>query len=162
MNTILQVAAVALSKAAAFDNRKMNSQQERELTIRAWAEALHPDTTRQDALDAVTEHYSGTAQWIMPAHINRLTAKYRAARLNLDTVTMPVPDGLGDEPAAEIAWQSAWLDAVKSGDSDQVAQERAWATIGRTMPKQIESTEKHDIKSALEDFKRRFGKKETA
>lgn len=159
MNTMLQVAAVALSKASAFDNRKMNTQQERELTIRAWAEALHPDTTQQDALDAVTEHYAATSQWIMPAHINKITARYRAERLNLDTLTIPVPEGLGDEPATEVAWQAAWLEAVKSGDSGQVAQEAAWAAIKRPMPKQIESTEKQDVKSALEDFKRRFGKR---
>lgn len=159
MNAMLQVAAVALSKAAAFDNRKMNTQQERELTIRAWAEALHPDTTQQDVLDAVTEHYAATSQWIMPAHINKITARYRAARVNLDAMRFPVPEGLGDEPATEVAWTAAWLEAVKAGDSDAVAQERAWAAIKRKKPLQIESTEKQDVKSALEDFKRRFGRK---
>ena len=162
MNTILQVAAVALSKAAAFDNRKMNTQQERELTIRAWAEALHPDTTQQDALDAVTEHYRSTTAWIMPAHINKITAGYRAARLNLDTVTVPVPDGLGDEPATEVAWQATWLEAVKAGDSHDTAATKAWTAIGRHRPHEIESTERADIRHRINELKTRFGKKETA
>ena len=110
--------------------------------------------TLEDALQAIAYHRGNVGGFLEPVHVNRLTARYRRERLNLDTLTIPVPEGLGDEPATEIAWQSAWLDAVKSGDSDQVAQERAWTAIGRTMPKQIESTEKHDIKSALEDFKR--------
>ena len=138
------------------------SDRARALEIQMWAAALHDETTLDDALQAIAYHRGNVGGYLEPVHVNRLTARYRAARLNLDTLTIPVPEGLGDEPAAEIAWQSAWLDAVKSGDSDQVAQERAWAAIGRTMPKQIESAEKHDIKSALEDFKRRFGKKETA
>ena len=141
---------------------KGESDRARALEIQMWAAALHDDTTLDDALQAIAYHRGNVGGFLEPVHVNRLTARYRRERLNLDTLTVPVPEGLGDEPAAEIAWQSAWLDAVKSGDSDQVAQERAWAAIGRTMPKQIESTEKHDIKSALEDFKRRFGKKETA
>lgn len=141
---------------------KGESDRARALEIQMWAAALHDDTTLDDALQAIAYHRGNVGGFLEPVHVNRLTARYRRERLNLDTLTIPVPEGLGDEPAAEIAWQSAWLDAVKSGDSDQVAQERAWSAIGRTMPRQIESTEKHDIKSALEDFKRRFGKKETA
>ena len=159
MSHMLQVAAVALSKASAFDNRKMNSQQERELTIRAWAEALHPDTTQQDVLDAITEHYRSTTAWIMPAHINKITAGYRAARLNLDTLVIPVPDGLGAEPAVEVAWQSAWLAATKAGDSPDTASIKAWAAIGRSRPREIESTQKQDIKTALEKYRRQFGKR---
>lgn len=135
------------------------SDRARALEIQMWAAALHEDTTLEDALQAIAYHRGNVGGYLEPVHVNRLTAKARAARLNLDTVRVPVPEGLGDEPAAEIAWQRAWLDAVKAGDSDQAAQERAWAAIGRTMPKQIESTEKHDVKSALEEFKRQFGKK---
>ena len=138
---------------------KGESDRARALEIQMWAAALHDDTTLEDALQAIAYHRGNVGGYLEPVHVNRLTAKARAARLNLDTLTVPVPEGLGDEPAAEGAWQAAWLDAVKAGDSDQVAQERAWAAIKRPMPKQIESAEKHDVKSALEDFKRRFGRK---
>lgn len=154
-----QTAGMILAKAAAYDGRKAGSPDEQRLTVQAWAEALHPDTTVEDGMRAVTEHYASSSDWLMASHVNRLTAKYRADRLNLDTLVIPVPDGLGDEPATEIAWQAAWLTAIKAGDSPNTATTKAWAAIGRTVPREIESTQKHDVKSALEDFKRRFGRK---
>ena len=77
---------------------------------------------------------------------------------SMDAPQEPKPV-MAHAPVAQARARSAWLDAVNAGDSDQVAQERAWAAIKRPMPKQIESAEKHDVKSALEDFKRRFGRK---
>lgn len=138
---------------------KGESDRARALEIQMWAAALHDDTTLEDALQAIAYHRGNVGGYLEPVHVNRLTARYRAARVNLDAMRFPVPEGLGDEPATEVAWTAAWLEAVKAGDSDAVAQERAWAAIGRKKPLQIESTEKQDVKSALEDFKRRFGRK---
>ena len=138
---------------------KGESDRARALEIQIWAAALHDDTTLEDALQAIAYHRGNVGGFLEPVHINRLTARYRAERLNLNTVRIPVPDGLGDEPATEIAWQAAWLTAIKAGDSHDTAATKAWHTIGRTKPHEIESTQKHDIKSALEEFKRRFGRK---
>lgn len=137
---------------------KGESDRARALEIQMWAAALHDDTTLEDALQAIAYHRGNVGGYLEPVHVNRLTAKYRAARVNLDAMRFPVPEGLGDEPATEVAWTAAWLEAIKTGDSDAVAQERAWAAIGRKKPLQIESTEKQDVKSALEDFKHRFGR----
>ena len=138
---------------------KGESDRARALEIQMWAAALHDDTTLEDALQAIAYHRGNIGGFIEPVHINRLTAKARAARLNLDTLQVPVPDGLGDEPHAEIAWQSAWLTAIKAGDSPDTAATKAWHAIGRTRPREIESTQKHDIKRSLEKYRRQFGKK---
>lgn len=138
---------------------KGESDRARALEIQIWAAALHDDVTLDDALQAIAYHRGNVGGFLEPVHINRLTAKYRAARLNLDTVRIPVPDGLGEEPAVEVAWQSAWLTATKAGDSPDTASIKAWAAIGRSRPREIESTQKQDIKNALEKYRRQFGKR---
>lgn len=138
---------------------KGESDRARALEIQIWAAALHDDTTLDDALQAIAHHRGNVGGFIEPVHVNRLTARYRADRLNLDTVQIPVPEGLGDEPATEVAWQAAWLTAIKTGDSPATATVKAWQAIGMQPPREIESTQKHDVKSALEEFKRRFGRK---
>ena len=138
---------------------KGESDRARALEIQMWAAALHDDTTLDDALQAIAYHRGNVGGYLEPVHVNRLTARYRRERLNLDTITIPVPDGLGDEPATEIAWQAAWLTAIKAGDSPNTATTKAWHAIGRTKPREIESTQKHDIKTALEKYRRQFGKR---
>ena len=138
---------------------KGESDRARALEIQIWAAALHDDVTLDDALQAIAYHRGNVGGFLEPVHINRLTAKYRASRLNLDTVRIPVPDGLGAEPAVEVAWQSAWLAATKAGDSPDTASIKAWAAIGRSRPREIESTQKQDIKTALEKYRRQFGKR---
>ena len=141
---------------------KGESDRARALEIQIWATALHDDVTLDDALQAIAYHRGNVGGYLEPVHVNRLTAKFRAARLNLDTVTVPVPDGLGAEPAAEIAWQAAWLEAVKAGDSHDTAATKAWTAIGRHRPHEIESAVRVDVRDRINELKTRFGKKETA
>ncbi len=79
-----QLAATCLAWAAAFDNRKTDSPADRQLQIQAWAEALHDLTTPEDARRAITEHYAESTEWLKPAHVNRLTARYRKERAAIE------------------------------------------------------------------------------
>lgn len=138
---------------------KGESDRARALEIQIWAAALHDDVTLDDALQAIAYHRGNVGGYLEPVHVNRLTAKFRAARLNLDTLVVPVPDGLGDEPAVEIAWQAAWLEAVKAGDSHDTATTHAWAAIGRHRPHEIESAVRVDVRDRINELKTRFGKR---
>ena len=138
---------------------KGESDRARALEIQIWATALHDDVTLDDALQAIAYHRGNVGGYLEPVHVNRLTAKFRAARLNLDTVTVPVPDGLGAEPATEIAWQAAWLEAVKAGDSHDTAATKAWTAIGRHRPHEIESAVRVDVRDRINELKTRFGKR---
>jgi hypothetical protein len=56
-------AAQVLAKAAAFDRRTVG-----EIDARAWAEVLG-HVSLDDALAAVTRHYAGSREWIMPSDV---------------------------------------------------------------------------------------------
>lgn len=49
-----------------------------------------------------------------------------------------IPDGLGGDVAAELAWRAAATSAIAAGASRQEAEAHAWRLIGRTPP-QIEA-----------------------
>lgn len=53
----------ALALAQAFDNRTVG-----EVNIRAWFSVLS-DADAADVMAAIRDHYAGTTEWIMPAHI---------------------------------------------------------------------------------------------
>lgn len=124
----LRIAAAVLAKAAIFDQRKLGSEEEARLKVAAWAEALHPDTTHDDAVCAVSEHYASTRDWLMPADVNRLTAGYRAKRLKGVVIPLP-PPGLADRPRAELAWEAAYRTAIATGATTAQAQDLANQTI---------------------------------
>lgn len=90
MNT--EQAAAVLAKCAAFDNRKPSA-----AVVHAWAEALHPDMSVNDALEFVSEHYAETNQWLMPADLNRAFRKRRRQRLDA------VPDAAYPLPPANVS-----------------------------------------------------------
>lgn len=53
----------ALALAQAFDNRTVG-----EVNIRAWFSVLS-EADAADVMAAIRDHYAGTTEWIMPAHI---------------------------------------------------------------------------------------------
>jgi len=58
-----------LTKAAAYDRRTIGRAE-----VMAWYEALG-DVDLADALEAVADHYAESTDWLMPAHVRRLTAE---------------------------------------------------------------------------------------
>ena len=70
--------AVVLAKAAAYDRRTVG-----EADARAWHEVLG-DVELVDALVAVARHYRDSTDWLMPAHLRRLAAQCRDARLRVE------------------------------------------------------------------------------
>lgn len=67
-------------------------------------------------------------------------AATRAARVQADAQRHGplIPDGLGRDVTAELAWRAAATSAVAAGASRQEAEAHAWRLIGRTPP-QIEA-----------------------
>lgn len=130
----LKIAATVLAKAAIFDQRKLGTQEEARLKVAAWAEALHPDTTEEDACRAVSEHYASSRDWLMPIDINRLTARYRADRLRRVKIPPP-PRSLADDPLAELAWEGAYRTAIATGATTAAAYALADDTIARRLPR---------------------------
>jgi len=70
--------ANVLAKAAAFDQRTVG-----QADILAWHEALQ-DLDPADALAAVTRHYAGSEQRIMPVHVRRIATELRRQRRELE------------------------------------------------------------------------------
>ena len=132
---------VILAKCAAFDNRKPDP-----MAVAAWSEALDRDVTVQDALAAVSTYYSQTRQWIMPSDVNAACRALRAQRIRdeIDARGHLLPDGLGDEPAAEARWRKASLHALGQGATREQASEYAWRTIYMTPPPTV-ITEHHTV-----------------
>ena len=132
---------VILAKCAAFDNRKPDP-----MAVAAWSEALDRDVTLQDALTAVSTYYSQTRQWIMPSDVNAACRALRAQRIRdeIDARGHLLPDGLGDEPAAEARWRKASLHALGQGATREQASEYAWRTIYMTPPPTV-ITEHHTV-----------------
>lgn len=131
----MAIAAAVLAKASAYDNRRAESDEDRRLKIAAWAEALHPATTRDDALRAVAEHYSSSDDWLTVNRLNAMTRRYRAKRLG--RALIPYPEGLGDHPAAETRWRAEYHTAIATGSTPEQAHDHAWQIIKNTYPKEI-------------------------
>lgn len=64
----------ALALAQAFDNRTVG-----EVNIRAWFSVLFA-ADAADVMAAIRDHYAGTTEWIMPAHILRNVREMAASR----------------------------------------------------------------------------------
>lgn len=132
---------VVLAKCAAFDNRKPDP-----AAVVAWADALDRDITLQDALDSISEYYSQSREWIMPADVNAACRARRARRIReeIERNGQLLPEGLSDEPTSEVRWRRAAMRALGDGATREQASEIAWRTIGMTPPPQI-ATEHHAV-----------------
>lgn len=128
-----QEAAIVLAKCSAFDNRQPS-----QAAATAWGEAIDEDVTLQDALAIVRDHYANSRDWIMPADINRISRQLRRQRIEavLQNRTI-LPEGLGDEPTVEVAWQERFRRAVGDGLTLDEAKAQAWRSIGRTPPPEL-------------------------
>jgi hypothetical protein len=100
MNTI-DVARV-LAKIATFDNRTVEAS-----TVAVWGEVIG-DLQVDDCLAAVAEHFAGSTDYLLPAHVRavaeRLAAERRAHQRALATPpTQPRPVATEEHKAAIIA-----------------------------------------------------------
>lgn len=116
-------AAVLLAKIAAFDRRTLG-----EADAHAWAEVLTAKgVSLADAMLAVTEHYSATRDFAMPADVINRVATIRRARLRA-AGTPPIPGGLSW--SQEKRWRALWCCVVKDGLAPEDAAERANQAVG--------------------------------
>ena len=105
-------AAEVLGYAAAYDRRTVGA-----IDATAWAKAL-PDVTKDDAVEAVIEHYASTREWLMPSDIPALVRAIRRRRVEALLAggqTPAPPVELDDDPAAGVRWQQAWIRAAGDG-----------------------------------------------
>ncbi|ALE91843.1 hypothetical protein AOC05_05065 [Arthrobacter alpinus] len=72
----IQETAVFAAKIQSFDNRNFDA-----ANIAAWQELLAQYTLR-DCVKAVSQHFSKSVAWIMPAHVIELVREMEAARRN--------------------------------------------------------------------------------
>lgn len=104
-------AGLILTKASAYDRRTVGRGD-----CEAWAEAMtHGAIRLPDALEAVSQHYTESANWLMPVHVIQRVAQIRKARL-AGAPVMIIPKDL--HQAVERQWQKAFTEAVKDGEDD--------------------------------------------
>lgn len=152
-----QIAAATLSKASVFDNRKGESDHDKQLTVAGWAEVLDPATTLDDALEAVSIHYKAETTWLMPAHVNRITARMRAARVA--GLQVQPPAELADQPSIETRWLNGYTHAAGQGADHDQATSAAWQHIGRAPAEQKQLTgPPADVRQKLNQLKATFGR----
>lgn len=152
-----QIAAATLSKASVFDNRKGESERDKQLTVAGWAEVLDPATTLEDALEAVSIHYKAETTWLMPAHVNRITARLRAARVA--GLQVQPPAELADRPSVETRWLRGYRQAAAQGADHDQAASAAWQHIGQAPAEQKQVTgPPADVKRKLDQLKSTFGR----
>ena len=134
-------AGQVLAKAAAFDNRQPSA-----AAALAWSQALDPALTVRDAHQLITEHYSQTRDWIMPADLNHAASDLRRKRVRaeLDRGGQFFPPR-ELAPADEVAWRQAVARAIGAGASRREAEISGWATIGQPIPVIETTTEHHRV-----------------
>jgi hypothetical protein len=79
----------ALALAQAFDNRTVG-----EVNIRAWHSVLSEEDAT-DVMTAIRDHYTGTTEWIMPAHILKGVREMAARRERAEQATGWAPGQAG-------------------------------------------------------------------
>jgi hypothetical protein len=128
-------AAVILAKIAAYDRRTVG-----EADAQAWAEALDGHVTVADALQAVTDHFTESRDWIMPVDVIKRAAKFRRARIQ----AAGLPDFPSDLTAAEERkWLEIWHAHLSRGDTPLAAQYSADLVLNVTrVPSQPVEPEK--------------------
>lgn len=89
----IQETALVVGKIAVYDKRTFTEE-----TVLAWHDVIG-DLNYHDCLDAVTEHFRSSGDYLLPAHIRRTAKRYQEAReleqakardpRNLTTCTAP-------------------------------------------------------------------------
>lgn len=128
-----------LALAAAYDNRQAG-----QAAALAWAQALDPGITVDDAQAAVVAHYRDSREWVMPADVNRRCRALRAERIRA-AGHLPGPQDLVDDPAAWQAWRLAATRAIGDGATREQASAAAWRAIGRTPPPALPETRRRRL-----------------
>lgn len=120
-----------LAKCAAFDARKPDPG-----AVMAWADALDPEVTLRDALEAVTVFYSQHRERIMPSDVNAGCRALRGARIYEEEQRRGhvVPQSLGDTPDLEVRWRREALRQIGMGATRDQASAAAWKSIGMDPP----------------------------
>ena len=103
-----------LTAAAAFDRRTVG-----ETDAVAWHAAVG-DLRFEDCQAAVIAHYTGSTDWLMPAHVRQRVREMRDRRLR-ETKVPPPPRELLDNPAAYQAALHAATVAIADGRDPQQA-----------------------------------------
>ena len=126
----LSETAALLATVAAFDNRHTPEE-----AVHAWASALHPDITLEDARKLAVEHYSSSTEWLKPAHINAAFKQLRRHRLDAAGTATPPPQGL--TAVEEQVWVKAFRRAIGAGatpeQADQYAAQQANPAVAGTL-----------------------------
>lgn len=122
-------AGLLLTKASAYDRRTVGRGD-----CEAWAEVMtRADIALPDALEAVTQHFQTSNDWLMPVHVTRYVTQIRKTRMN-NAPVMLIPGDLS--LAVEREWVHEFTAAVKAGEADPhvVADRR----LGITRPAGVE------------------------
>jgi len=92
-------AARLLGIAAAIDNRKVTEE-----AATMWAQILG-GLDPEDCARAITQHFTDSTEWLMPAHVRAGVRRIRSERLSREPE--PVPDADPDDVGAYLAAQRA-------------------------------------------------------
>lgn len=120
--------ARVLAKAAAFDHRTIGRSD-----VAAWHEVLG-DLAVDDALAAVTAHYRGTGERLMPSDVRRIVVAKRNERHDRAAITAPIGVATEDRSDEVKALVAAVVAALPTTESERVharAVTRARAERGR-------------------------------
>ncbi|MFD1505270.1 hypothetical protein FE374_09325 [Georgenia yuyongxinii] len=119
-------AAKVLTYVAAFNGRTVGK-----TDAMAWADALHPDVTYEDAKTAVAQHFAESTDWCMPAHINQRVKTIWRERVDaIGGAVPPPPDSIADRPGhCYSEWHQVFLRAVKIGATPEEADQQACAAV---------------------------------
>jgi hypothetical protein len=122
MNT--KEAGLLLVKIQAFDRRTVGR-----ADMEAWADAMTVRGIRlADALEAVSQHFAASNDWLMPNHVVQLVQQIRKARFARAPL-MDIPRDL--HQAVERQWIRAFNAAVADGSADPNAAADAAVSVRR-------------------------------
>lgn len=113
-------AARVLALASAYDNRRLGTKDEARAKAAAWAEALDPRMSLDEAIALTRDHFATSNEYFVPAHLNRAYKALRARRLNA-AIEPPPPEHVRNDPAAELAWRRTWRTRIADGHDPQKA-----------------------------------------
>lgn len=118
-----------LTVAAGFDRRTVGRGD-----AVAWHAALG-DLRFEDCQAAIVAHYTGTTDWLMPAHIRQRVRQIRDHRLDGTEVPAPPAELVDNPPAYQAALHAARIAVAEGRDP-----EAAMAAITRKVRRELEAS----------------------